>query len=218
MRDLALMTVVTCLWAVACNPDDDKTGQSTPAFCSTFAFSACGGDMIGNWTLQNLCPSLEMNVDQPFNDDPACTTSHTRITVTAFTMHAEFTAASRYTLQFDSSGDMTLNVEQACLDAMAGGPSNLAAFCSQLQSDFATDYPDIACSVTGNTCRCTGTTEMTDAELGTYTVSGNSFTTDPDDPAQNPETIPFCVDGARLSVQPPVDPGDPVYTYVLSRD
>jgi hypothetical protein len=210
MRYVLLLAFLT-----ACPSPEGEDAPAAPAFCQTFAFAACGGDPSGSWRLQQACPAFEERRDQALDERPECTGSRQVVVSSGVSMDAEF-GAGRYTISGTTPIDLSLNVEQGCLDAMRGEPSDLAAYCAALETQLSESFPSAACVIDDGDCLCTAQESSDYSDSGTYSVSGGTLTTTSDDPESGTDSIELCVEPGRLLLHgDSEDPEVPARTLIF---
>jgi hypothetical protein len=141
------------------------------------AFSACGGDPSGDWTVVGVC---EVALD----DLAACA----GLTYTILDDRSSGTVAMNGDNTYDRVYNLDLDFEIGIpLSCIAPVPCNLLPPASA--GIFST------CTDDGTTCTCQGTFAETDSASGSWTVEGDEIVFDGDDRQQ------FCIDGDRATVQ-----------------
>jgi hypothetical protein len=183
MRILPTLAIVSMTAALAaCGGDDSPT-------CGTFA--ACGGDVVGSWTLQDFC---DFGLDQMVEGCPEATFDFSGVT---FAGSATFNDDGSYSSSVQATGNAALTVPSSCLPP--------GATCE----DVGQNGNDVTCTTDGDHCACTAPVDNNDDRNGTWSTSGNQLTLDTDPP------IPYCRDGSALTVQPLDSNGNPGTSYVL---
>jgi hypothetical protein len=193
---LVCASALVALLAVApgCGDDDDDGGDDDAPMadagpngnaptCSD-TFSACGGDLAGNWTIVDAC-----GLSQPYDQCPAATIE-ADVTVTGTT---SFEAGGTYSITSTTVGTASIELPASCLPP-------LVTSCDQIEALFE----DGQCTGTPQTsCACTFTINQTETEPGAYTVSGTVVTLDPDGEGedQGPRPTDYCVDGTYLTTR-----------------
>lgn len=183
--DLSLVALgmVASFFVSACGGSSDGSGS-----CGTTA--ACGGDIVGTWTITSSC----LNASMPDMDCPGATIGSSTLKVTGTaTYNADLTYSHTGTI----SGTAAFTIPASCL--MSQGTT---VTCDQLNQFFAAaPIPGVTIHCTGSTsCSCTETATNADAsESGTYTVTAagtlTETTTDGDDTVSD-----YCVKGTTLNV------------------
>lgn len=185
------------------------TGSGGSVDCSS-PKTACGGDIVGTWTPTGACLAPD--------DVTGCTDSSVTYSVSLMGS-AQFNADMTYAVSLPYSVTGIFHASPDCLSgaqitSCADGQTQLRTV---EDSHFPTLWANATCTgdVQTSGCVCMGSTtgSITTNETGTYTVSGNAFTTtktggDVGDPN------PYCVDGNTIWVQTQSDP--PEY-LVLTR-
>lgn len=159
-----------------------------PVDCS---FSACGGDLVGDWTITSAC--LHSNpTDNPFQDVCPAATFDTSLDAMGT---ATFGADGSYSSSVGGSTAVAVDFPGSCLaDAMLSSCADLA-----MQLD---DMGGVTCTGDASTsCTCDGTLSnpVDDVHSGTFTADGNQFTTM--EAGKMPESSDYCVTGDILKVQ-----------------
>jgi len=167
---------------LSCGGDDDDGGS-----CS--AFTPCGGDVVGTWTVKNVCATG--SGAGLIEDCPGATTSFEGIkgsgTIT-------FTANMTTMENINLTGSMKMTLPASCL---------MGATCAQidtalkaaLTSDPEAPFSAVSCSGSSG-CTCTMTFKNSNLmETGTYSISGNRIT-DGDGEAQE-----YCVSGKTMNMR-----------------
>lgn len=205
----AVAMTALCLLLAGC-PDDEGGG-----FCDSFEFQACGGDVVGEWTLLDVCPSSSTSSSQPVSDDvAACSDDLIRITYSFSTMTASFRADGTYSMSRAYTSSGTVEIDQDCSDGMTGGQATLEMVCTEVEQELQAGYGvGATCTVTDAVCRCNFTDAGSDSESGTYTVAGTQLTTTPT--SGFPETVAFCIEGDQVSVQLSQPIGDQDATWII---
>ena len=156
------------------------TVSSTPAtitFGSCVAPAACGGDVQGTWDYSAGC------VDDPFaavkQQCPSATTSDVTGSITGT---VNFVGDALYR-KAKASFSGTITLPTAC---------TMGAPCSAIQSAMTTAFDSVTCTgTTSCDCKVTSHTDVDDA--ATFTVSGNTLTTN------DGNTYDFCINGSQMT-------------------
>jgi len=170
------------------NSDDDGGGT-----CGKV--SACGGDIVGNWAIQDFCvdDSLFAGVD-----DSSCPESTQSVSFEA-SGSAAFNADLTYAVSLVQSFSVKYGFPRSCLTS--GG---VTLTCEQLEDGIQNQIsmPDspfagATCGSTSGGCSCTfDTPPVTTSESGTYTTSGSTVSTMP--MGGSADSGEYCVDGGTL--------------------
>jgi len=162
---------------------------------SDCGFSACGGDVVGTWTVTGVCAVADALVEQ------VCPSGTAELDL-ALTGTATFADDGTSTTDFTSKATITYTLTAECLMNIAGGM--LPADCESLskEADPANDEGPTTC--TGDpsvSCTCVEEQpEKTETKTGTYTVDGSTMTTT-DDGDSEAKTLEFCVNGKEARFQ-----------------
>jgi hypothetical protein len=166
---------------VSCGGGDGGSCSAAPP--------ACGGDIVGNWSVTSSCVRFMGPLD-----DPQCPTATVDATV-HFSGTASYTATMTYTQSVTQSGTETILLPAACLSAS----------CAQVDQALQASPPDgatsIHCVTAGSGCSCTATLmPQSTTETGTYTLSGTGVNTTSS--AGDTETDQYCATGTHLDIMP----------------
>jgi len=166
----------------------DGDGGSMSANGLSCGAAACGGDIVGTWTLETWCGELP-----EFPPSEMCPSAVVEIDI-AMAGTLTINADESFTRAIDTTtnGSMTLPAE--CLEM---------ASCEELHAYFMMEEesPVSRCESADNDgCRCTyKETVSTDEVSGTYTVDGNTVTLND---GETEETVDFCVGGNSIHLAP----------------
>ncbi len=184
---------LTTVLAAGCGSSNNSSGP--PASCGKVA--ACGGDIVGTWTVQGACTIGSLATQTFGGSCPGATSSSAGTASGTITFNADMT----YTAKITESGSETLEIPSSC---------TMGASCSELQAAFqqtAAADGDAGLSLTGTCttvssgCSCTiSVPSTTDDESGTYSVSGDSLTlnTSQGTSSANIGSGTYCVQGNTL--------------------
>lgn len=181
---------------LSCGGDDDSTSNGNDlGDCE--AVEACGGNPVGDWTVDEVCVSDPKKLFAALVGDQACASSLTDV--------GDITGSGNYNLRDDMMAVSTLVVAataefaftDACVKAI-GIANSAASECAKIQTELTSDpssgVKSATCAASGSTCNCTIASEVSLAGDGSYTVSGNNIS------IRN-LTQPFCVSGNNLELQ-----------------
>jgi len=162
------------------------------------AFTACGGELDGQWAIDGVCTEGDLSEAMLSSSDlPAeCKNALQSVSVqmSGTLTYASGTETSDIKMTMKAKYTFTA----ACISAMAGMtvPMSQEA-CSAAGSVGSGDpeAPVVSCSLAGNACSCTMTMDMQGADMDTYTVSGSTIIYSGGDTAQ------FCVSGNNLTMR-----------------
>ena len=152
-----------------CGGDDDpsadldyKPSIVDPATCNDF--SACGGDLDGEWALTGavFCNDPAELLVTSFGQSPACrdTLADLELPVRGYLK----VDGSHCAIEMYFYAAVTIAISSACVAAL-GGPPSMGQACAELNAEFsqsaATDSEMASgyCSLSGGDCRCTVITQ-----------------------------------------------------------
>jgi hypothetical protein len=170
-------------------------GGSGVASCGKVA--ACGGDVVGNYTIAGACFNNAALNMQIVADCPGASVNVSGVSASG---SASFNADLTYTLTETMTVTATETIPPSCLTQGA-----LTLTCAQvdqlLQQEVATDpttFQSAHCSGS-STCTCTfKTAAQTNTETGTYTISGTTLITTSS--AGSVSSSAYCVKDNALHV------------------
>ena len=153
-------------------------------------FSACGGDVVGTWTVTGACAKADALLEE------VCPTAVAELALN-LSGSATFEADGTRTTDFTSQVTITYTLDADCLMNATGG--TLPASCSDLDSEGDPEEPDegpTTCTGTpAVSCTCVQTgAEKSEVKTGTYSVDGSTLTST-DDADGESSTSEFCVQG-----------------------
>jgi hypothetical protein len=167
-------------------------GSSSGGTCANSA--ACGGDLVGTWTIASSCVSVSLSTFDSQCPSAAASSSNLQASGT-FTYNADMTYSKSAAL----SGSAVVTLPASCLTIQ-----DVTVTCAQINQVFlATPIPGMTLNCTGSSsCTCTETfTNTTSALSGTFTTTtGGLVTETASDGAVN--TSDFCVKGTTLTQSP----------------
>ena len=168
-------------------------GSSSGGTCGNAA--ACGGDIVGAWTIQSSCVSEAASM---FDD--SCPTAALTASNLKATGSVAYKADLTYAATTSLSGSVTVHLPASCLSAGAAGTLT----CDQLNQTFAAN------PVAGISFHCTGTSDCSCVETltnvssnttGTYTTTAAGVVTETSSSGSTDESD-FCVKGNTLTISP----------------
>jgi hypothetical protein len=181
-RGLGLAAV---LWFAGC-------GSSAGGTCGSSA--ACGGNIVGTWTISSSCVSVSLSMFQ--SECPGATASSSNVHVSGtYIYNADMT----YSKNGASSGSAVVTIPASCLTTQG-----VTVTCAQINQMFQADpIPGVTLDCTGSsTCTCTETfTNTTSVVSGTYTATAAGLLTETDSDA-TVTASDFCVKGTTLTESP----------------
>jgi hypothetical protein len=179
------MTILGCGSSSGGGGSDDASGT-----CGKVA--ACGGDLVGTWKVAAACANI---TSMPSNSQ--CPNESVQGASVTASGTSTFNSDLTFSLDLTESVSETLVVPMSCLTA--GGTT---VTCDDLSSTLGAALGDggvmTSCTTSGSNCNCTiGLAGQSTHETGTYSVSGNSFSTIV---GGTTSTTDFCVQGNQLHV------------------
>jgi hypothetical protein len=189
----------------ACDGDDGDGGGGTSGggagtggfanqTCDTL--SACGGDVEGVWTVEDLCVADAARIAGMSNDEPECEDlfvgAHTDGTGTA--TFSDGDASSSIVMTMDLHAVWT----PACLSAVSGLQSvDIERTCTSLDREYAENpkFTGASCMIVAGNCDCIVSAESTLVLGSMYTLAGTQITF-----AGDSGPTDYCVRGDRLQM------------------
>jgi hypothetical protein len=181
LRSLGALLAL-CASALGCDDGSGSAalGQSCPAF------RACGGNLVGAWTLQDLCygKSLKQAASDMFGS--ACADE-----LQSYAVH--WSAAFTFNGDGTDSGEVgqisigeSLLVTQACVNAIANtlgaDPIPVSQFCSNLESNSQRQGGKASCHASAGSCACdisiVSSQSVPMHQSGRYSVMGDQLFSD----------------------------------------
>jgi hypothetical protein len=168
------------------------------------SFTACGGNLVGTWTIQSICtPSPFASCPEPVMVDRSGAV-------------ATYTFGSNGVFTYAASGTVieTISYRKDCLSSSAD--AGLSDLCTALQSAVQSSIASadggagsgitgFTCAVQNDRCVCTETfMNLMQNETGTYTTSGNQVTIMITSGGSTDGGIPtsdYCVSGSTLKLR-----------------
>jgi hypothetical protein len=165
------------------------------------SFAACGGDIVGDWTITSVCvdDKKDAGTSNPFG--PACPQASLDVALDA-SGTAVFRSDGTYATSLSGTPMITLTVPSSCLVGGSLPVPDCAALAKALDKDggatTCTGDKTTGCTCTGKAGKFSG-----DHSMGTYSVSGNMLTTtkDIDSGTHTGDPAPYCVSGNMLKVR-----------------
>jgi hypothetical protein len=153
------------------------------------AITACGGDLVGDWTVQQLCLTTT-TMDAVAQSCPGATFSLSPITATgtiSFRADSTMSASAVVSLQEFVRFPASCYTEAECTAYGAAASAATTITDSPCKYDVATG------------CSCTLTSTQPTMSSGSYQVQGNNVTIT-SSASSKPELDSFCVSGNTLSI------------------
>ncbi len=174
--------------------------DTTDEACKELDFTPCGGDVVGSWSISNLCLSNTVIAENPWGEMPGCATSLYEINMD-MTGSIDFADDGTYVQDFTNSVTIHIELSAECLNGMGGQYSGAEVICDTIGTQMADENG--ACEYTGGKCVCDFAPEddsPDEPETGTWSVTGNNLMID-DSAEDNPNGMPFCVAGNNCVVE-----------------
>jgi hypothetical protein len=201
---LGVLAAVSGL-VLACGGDDSgddpsagrggNGGAGTGSGDTCAALKPCGGDPVGNWTVEDLCVKGPEKLFAATINQPACSA--------ALKSTKDIDGTGMYQLGADKNAMSTISVSgtaefsfnDACVKALSIAQS-AASECAKVEAEFKKQsaVKSAVCAAAGSSCDCTITSDVSFAGSGSYTVSNNQIMV-------SGLTQPFCVAGSKLSLE-----------------
>ena len=189
---LSLVSVVT----VTTGCKDSSQGSGAGGACGSF--TACGGDVVGQWKVKDMCFDDPQAITADATNEPECRT------IRSFDLHAsgtyQFTADGNAVADVRFTIDMDAVWTGACLTAVAKGAAvDLAATCTRLKANYAQNpkFAGASCMVEGTACSYIITSvENHSTRSGPYTIKGNTLN-------EEDGSSTYCVEGSALESTAP---------------
>ena len=190
---IAVCALALSLAVTACKSTDGNANSL--GMCGPFA--ACGGDLEGTWTVQDVCLDNALQLVGMAVDEPACNDLFVDVQADA-TGSFTFNGGTQ-TRELTFLIDVTAVWTPRCLMALADGrPVDVTSTCSALNDEYAMmdNITSSACTMVSGNCECIlSFEESLGGETEPYSVSGTQivYPGDPDKPD-------YCVDGGMLQL------------------
>lgn len=166
---------------IACGGDDGvNVGGLT---CGT---APCGGDPIGDWTIEASCVEGDFEIEQ-------CPEAVVQVAVDV-SGSVSINPDMSYSIEVTTAGFLSSAIPASCI------PAGQITDCSDLDSEELSCTGDPALE-----CDCRQTVSQQNSESGTWSTSGNQITFD--DGAGGVTTNDYCVSGDAASVSTTNDVG-----------
>lgn len=168
-------------------------GDGSVPICT--AFSACGGDPTGKWTIDGVCTENDIAGQLLADLPPECNGAVQSVSLDV-SGTLEYASGSETSDVLIATG-ARLVYTSACISAKIGAPTTVTqAVCDLVASIVApADGPTVSCKLTGDACDCAMNTIENIQETDTYTLSGSMIT------YSDGSAVQFCVSGSTLTVR-----------------
>ena len=156
--------------------------------------SACGGDIVGVWTVASSCLSVSGT-----DFDMDCPTATVTSSNTTLTGTQTYGADSTYRTQLTVSVKAIVTLPMSCL-AVQGFALTCAQVTQLLMADGS--FKAATCTAAGTGCACSvAAADMESSDVGTYTTS-NGVVTTTDSTNGDFEQDAYCVKGNTMTQSP----------------
>jgi hypothetical protein len=200
---LGVLAAVSGL-VLACGGDDSGDepragssggGAGTSSGPSCTALKACGGDPVGNWTVDDLCVTNPQKLFAATVNQPACESALKSTKDVKGTGMYQLGADKNAMSTISVSGTAEFSFTDACVKALAIAQS-AASECSKVEAEFKKQsaVKSAVCSAAGSNCDCTISSDLSFAGDGSYTMSNNQLMV-------RGLTQPYCVAGNKLTIE-----------------
>lgn len=176
------------------------SGLSTSQGGTCMNTPACGGNLVGTWTISSSCVTESGAVQMT---DPQCPTATVSTPKVSITGSATFNADKTYTENDTTSGTADLTLPASCLTS--GG---ITLTCAQFSQAFAQVVADPTSGIKSATCAgsssCTCHLVLADTsstEMGTYTTTAAGVLTQTPNGGTASDSS-YCVSGTKLTESP----------------
>jgi hypothetical protein len=174
-----------------------SSSSSGSASCTSPA--ACGGSLVGTWTLVSAC---ETAIAQSSNNS-LCPNETVQVGAVDINGTVTFGADMTYSIALSQSVTETLNYPGSCLTVSGG----ITLTCDQIAQGLNTvtgaadaGLSPTTCATSSTGCTCTLSVPASNInESGTYATSGGTFTTAPSNGSGGGGGN-YCVSGSTLHV------------------
>jgi hypothetical protein len=188
MRCLLCFTLTLAMIAsLSC--DGSSAGGNFSDSCP--AFTACGGDAVGTWTVVAVCTSV------PSTGTALCVARPTAAQDYRYDGTLSFSSDGSYSLSFTTRGDMRITYSADCLASRSTTCADLDA---TLRSGNAPEGISGSCtSSSTNDCICAETFDTTFDETGAYVASGGALTLT--NSSSEVQQFEYCAQSSQLALR-----------------
>jgi hypothetical protein len=176
-----------------CGGDEEDDYRSGITTCGDF--TACGGDIVGTWRMQDYC-SDDLARALGMNTVDACQGA---VLSLDFVVEGTYTFDGADTRSYAWAADMSMHTRYspACLRELLGdGAQDVAAACGAIDDRFRSSptFTSGSCVLDASHCDCMVSAQVESMGSESYRVSGTTLL-DPDDPPSD-----YCVQGDTLTM------------------
>jgi hypothetical protein len=193
-----LAAVSSGAWGCGDSGDDAKPGNTAGmgggGDCP--ALKACGGDPVGDWTVDDVCVANPGGLFEATVNQPDCKNALKETGPISATGGYNLTADKKAVSTISVSGSGTFLFNDACVKAL-GVAQSAASECSKIQTELGkqSGVKSATCTAKAPNCECVVNLTTSLMGMGTYTVADNKLTV-------NGVAQPFCVEGGKLTIEP----------------
>jgi hypothetical protein len=168
-------------------------GPDAPSACQ--GAGACGGNIVGSWTIASSCLDVDVSGAVP-DYCPTATAQPMGIQLTGtLTYNANLTYSKKTTL----NGKIIITFPASCLTSADGGA---ALTCAQLATQLMLDptYTSVGCAAAGTGCACTSTlAPQSQTKTGMYTTTSAGLLTEAEAGHTSPVVSDYCIKSDTLT-------------------
>jgi hypothetical protein len=190
---LGLMAAAICGVLVTASCGE---ASRTAAVSTCGKVPACGGNIVGDWTVSEACTDSMADTQALLSQLP-CTGAKVESNSVKTTGTLSFGADGAYSHALSSKVSATLLLPASCLKL---GPVTLS--CDQLtalpQAATGLTFESLTCAAAAGGCRCSAALTLPDyvQNAGTYTTSGTALSLH----SGTSQTTQYCVEGNALHI------------------
>jgi hypothetical protein len=194
-----MLAVSLAFGQLACGGSDGE-GPIMPTLC-TEAFTACGGDPLGMWSISGSCLDGDLAAAINGTHTAACMSQTTAADVKV-TGSLNYMGAAPDTLAVYNATVTTRSTESispACATEAYGVTTLDAAACTQIQTTIKNSDPElmaettVSCSLAGTNCDCRITIADVQMAQNFVTVTGSNIV------ESDNTTYDFCISGTKMT-------------------
>ena len=181
-------------------PQADDGGQSGDSGADAGAggvpsceFSACGGDLVGTWSMRRACATLPagQKIRTTFCGD---------VPVTAVRIEGSNTTAFRVDGAYEVAGSLMAITVVTLPTECVSNRASCAAVAAELGSEFSAYTVTCSGTPTAGGCTCeVANSPASVSTVGSFTTSGDELVMTP--ASGSPLAYDYCVEGATLKVR-----------------
>ena len=187
LRRPCVALLMVCGAALGCG--DDAEADAGPTCEPEFAVAdACGGDLVGTWTLDDACGRLGVlaGIEAECAQIEVLSES-----VTGASGTLEVRSDNTYVENLNVTGEVDFTIASSCVESLVSTCTELS---TRLTAAFNQDTT-VQCADSPGGCRCQIDGALTRQSTGTYALSGASVTLD------DGLTYSYCVNEDTLALR-----------------